>query len=150
MAPRPSEMPLSATISAYVDYQAAAVAVRARARLLPSYPSVQEERRRLDQILAKSTLLHKTVHSPAVGKFGAHLPHTPPSGRNDASRVPPPQKKGAMWDGIRRRPSTRDDEKKRRLSLMQRKNNVFKSKEKIYGCWSRDETRDTVHGNFLA
>ena len=61
------------------------------AQLLPSL--LIKKWRSWVQILAKSTLSHKTVHSPAVGPS---LPHTPPPGRNDASRVPSPQK-GAMW-----------------------------------------------------
>ena len=57
--------------------KAAAIAVRARARLLPSL--LIKKWRSWVQILAKSTLSHKTVHSPAVGKFGAHLPPFPAS-----------------------------------------------------------------------
>ena len=46
-------------------------------------------------------------------KFRAHLPHTPPPGRKDTSRVPPPKKKRGHegMDGASRRPSTREDKK---------------------------------------
>ena len=76
---------------------AAAIAVLARARLLPS---LLIKKWSWVRILAKSTLSHKTVHSPAVSKFGAHLPHTPPPGHNDVSRVPSPPK-GPCGDGAR-------------------------------------------------
>ncbi len=58
---------------------------------------------------------------PAVGQLWSPYPSPPqkdnwetkppPPSRNDASRVPPPLK-GAMWDGARQGPSTRDETKK--------------------------------------
>ena len=80
------------------------MAVRAKARLLPSYPSVQEERRRSDR--AWPGLSHGTVHSPVVGP-----PPYPASRSQWSVKGPPPQKKRpcgtVQADGL----STRDDKK---------------------------------------
>ena len=68
--------------------RAAAIAVRARARLLPSLLS--KKWRSWVRILAKSTLSHKTIHSPAVG------PPLPPIPRLQVAMMcqgsPPPER----------------------------------------------------------
>ncbi len=91
--------------------------MRARARLLP-FPSDQE----VEEAPKEQHLLHKTRHSPAVGKMRRHLeytalqwvlPHIPYlQVRSQWSVKGPSPQKGAMWGSVRREAEHRGWHKK--------------------------------------